>query len=60
MRDTVWNGQPQTMILPDGQPKGVALVLGKRGYDTKKMKLEDMRVILADHEDFKNKKCCVD
>ena len=22
MRDTVWNGQPQTMTLPDGRPKG--------------------------------------
>ena len=27
MRDTVWNGQPQTMTLPDGRPKGAALVL---------------------------------
>ena len=22
MRDTVWNGQPQTLTLPDGRPKG--------------------------------------
>ena len=38
MRDTVWNGQP----LPDGKPKGAALVLQERGYDTTRMKLEEM------------------
>ena len=54
MQDTVWNGQPQTMSLPDGRPKGAALVLEERGYDTKRMKLEDMGVIVVDHEDFKN------
>ena len=32
MRDTVWNGQPQTMTLPDGRPKGAALVLEERGF----------------------------
>ena len=51
MRDTVWDGQPQTMTLPDGQPKGAALVLEER---TKGMELE---AILADHDDFKNEKC---
>ena len=35
MRDTVWNGQPQTMTLPDGRPKGAALVLEERCYNTK-------------------------
>ena len=60
MRDTVWNGQPQTMTPPDGRPKGAALVLEERGYNTKGMKLEEMRAILADHDDFKNEKCRVD
>lgn len=60
MRDTVWNGQPQTMTLPDGRPKGVALVLEERGYNTRGMKLEQLREILADHDDFKNEKCHVD
>ena len=55
--DTVWNGLPQTMTLPDGRPKGVALVLEERGYNTKGMK---MRAILADHDDFKNEKCQID
>ena len=35
MRDTVWNGQPQTMTLADGRPKGAGLVLEERGYDTR-------------------------
>ena len=48
MRDTVWNGQPQTMTL---RPKGVALVLATT---------ETGRIILADHDDFKNEKCRVD
>ena len=56
MRDTVWNGQPQTMALPDGRPKGAALVLEERGYNTRGMKLGEMRAILADHDDFKNEK----
>ena len=60
MRDTVWNGQPCPMTLPDGQPKGAALVLEERGYNTRGMKLGEMRAILADHDDFKNEKCRVD
>ena len=57
IRDTIWNGQPQSMTLPDGQLKGAALVLEERGYSTRGMKLEKMRAILADHNDFKNEKC---
>ena len=60
MRDTMWNGQTQTLTLPDGCPKGAALVLEERGYDTKGMKLDEMRSILAGHDDFKNEKCHVD
>ena len=60
MRDTVWNGQPQTLTLPDGRPKGAAQILEERGYNTRGMKLEEMRAILADHDDFKNEKCRVD
>ena len=57
MRDTVWSGQPQAMTLPDGRPKGAALVLEERGYDTRGMKLDEMRAILANHDDFKNVPC---
>ena len=54
MRETVWNGQQQTMTLPDGRSKGAALVLEERGYNTKGMNN------LADHDDFKDEKCRVD
>ena len=57
MRDTTWNGQTQTLILPDGRPKGAALVLEERGYDTKGVKLDEMRTILAGHDDFKSEEC---
>ena len=60
MRDTAWNGQTQTLTLSDGHPKGAALVLEKRGYDTGGMKVDEMRTILAGHDDFKNEKCRVD
>ena len=49
MRDSLeW-----TTTLPDRRPKGAALVLEERGYNTRGMKLEEMRAILADHDDFK-------
>lgn len=55
MHDTVWNGQPQSLTLPDGTPKGAALILQERGYDTGRMKLEEMRRILEEHDDFKSR-----
>ena len=48
------------MTLPDRQPKGATLVLEERGYNTRGMKLEEMRAILADRDVFKNEKCRVD
>ena len=32
----------------------------ERGYDTRGMKLEEMRALLADHDDFKNEICRVE
>ena len=60
MRDTEWNGQTQSLTLPDGRPKGAALVLEERGYNIRGMKLDEMRSTLASHDDFKNEKCRVD
>ena len=34
MRSTVWNGQTQSMVFPDGQAKGLKVVLEERGIDT--------------------------
>ena len=56
MRDTVWDGQPQQMVLPDGTPKGMKLVLQEWEIDTDRMKAADMRLVLGNHEDFKYEK----
>ena len=56
MHDTVWNGKFQKMILSDGRPKGMKLVLEERGVNTDKMKAADMRRVLGNHHDFKHEK----
>ena len=55
LRDTVFNGQVQSMILPDGQPKGMKLVLEERGVNTTGMNADKMRQALNTFDDFKNK-----
>lgn len=52
MHDTVYYGKPQKMVLPDGTPKGMKLVLQERGIDVSKMKADDMRKALQDMHDF--------
>ena len=52
----VVNGAPQRMVLPDGTPKGLKMVLEERGVDVRKMKKEDMVAKLATFDDFKNEK----
>ena len=54
MHDTVWAGNPQKLVLDDGTPKGAATILEERGICTKTLKLEDLIVILGQHDDFKN------
>ena len=54
MHDTVWAGKPQKLVLDDGTPKGAAMILEERGICTKTLKLEDLIVILGQHDDFKN------
>ena len=63
MRDTVWNGKPQTLkkrILVRGHhqwiPKGLIEVLKERGRYQTKMKVEDMRKEIASHPDFVKEK----
>ena len=56
MRDTTWAGRPQKLVMEDGAPKGAAMILQERGVNTDTLKLEDMRVILSCHDDFKNEK----
>ena len=56
MRDTLWNGKHQSMVLDDGRPKGMKLVLQERDICTKGLNAGKMREILSKHEDFKNQK----
>ena len=43
MKDTVFNGQVHQMVLSDGRPKGMKMVLQERGVDTKGMNAEIVR-----------------
>lgn len=54
MRDTIWDGQSQQMVLPDGTAKGMKLVLQERGVDVKGLNAEKMREKLSKFEDFSN------
>ena len=60
MRDTVWNGKVQKMVLSNGQPKGMRLILQERGINTTGMKAADMRIVLANHADFKYEKTALE
>ncbi len=56
MRDTVWAGKPQRLVMDDGTPKEATMILEERGINTSTLKLDDMHVILNCHDDFKNEK----
>ena len=43
MRDTIWDGNAQKMVLPDGTPKGMKIVLQERGIDVKGLNADRMR-----------------
>lgn len=38
MRDTVWAGKPQKLVMDDGTLKGVAMILKERGTNTSRLK----------------------
>ena len=54
MRSTVWNDQTQSMVFPEGQAKGLKVVIEERGIDTSRMKANEMR--LSSFEDFTTQK----
>ncbi len=56
MRDTVWAGKLQTMVDTNGIPKGMKQVLEERGINTATLLGPDMKIILANHDDFKSEK----
>ena len=43
MRDTLWNGGVQKMVLPNGRAKGIKLVLQEPGVDMSDMNAEKLR-----------------
>lgn len=59
MKDTNWAGQPQT-LWSAAMAKGMKAVLEEIGINTNQMNVEDMRVVLANHSDFHDKKTIVE
>ena len=59
MRDTVWAGAVQKLVNEDGVPKGMKRVLQERGINTATMVADDMRTVLANHDDFRTEKTLV-
>lgn len=60
VRDTVWAGRPQSMVMPDGSAKGLRTILAERGINTATLKADDMRTILSNHDDFATEKTQVE
>ena len=60
MRDTEYNGIPQTIVLSDGTPKGMKLVLEERKVDSSNIKAADMALELGNYHDFKHEKTAVE
>ena len=54
MRDTIWNGKKQTLIDENGVAKGMKQVLEERGINPSTLLGPDMKIILSNHDDFKN------
>lgn len=53
MRNTGWQGQVQKMTFNLGIPNGMRKVLEEWGVNTTGMVADQMRKILAEHDDFK-------
>ena len=60
MQDTEWGGIPQSMTLEDGRPKGMKNILQEWGINTATLNADDMRTILANHDDFVKEKTLVE
>ena len=56
MRDTIFNGRVQKLVMEDGTAKGLRMVLMERGVDVNNMTREDMILEISQHEDFINEK----
>lgn len=50
----------QKIIISDGRPKGMGIVLQERGVDTSGMKTADMRLVLGSYAKVKTEKTVLD
>ena len=60
MKDTVWAGRIQIMVDDNGIPKGMKKILEERGINTATLKGPYIRIILADHDDFRSEKTIIE
>ncbi len=56
----MWADKVQTMVDTNGIPKGMKQVLEERGINTATLLGPDMKIILANHDDFKSEKTIVE
>ncbi len=56
MRDGVFDGKIQKMIMSNGVAKGLKMVLEERGVNTTGMNADKMREVLGNFSDFQNEK----
>ena len=50
----------QKMVMSDGRPKGMKIVLEECGIDTTGMRAADMHLVLGHHADFKFEKTALE
>lgn len=60
VRDTIWAGKPQSMVDSTGQAKGLCTILRERGINTERMRADDMRIVLSNHDDFAHEQTIVE
>ena len=56
MQDAIWGWQVQKMVTENETPKGMKMVLEERGINMARMNADDMRIVLANHEDLELKR----
>lgn len=47
------------MVVPDGTAKGLRIILAERGLNTERMKVDNIKTVLPNHDDFRNDKAVV-
>ena len=56
VRDGLWEGNVQKVVLPDSTPKGMKMVLQESGVDVNGMNAAKMREKLNTYSDFSTQK----